>query len=137
MRTLLRSPNRIVALAVGVGYVAFGVFVVVTGRPLLAALFAVAATLLIATALRGIVAARRANIGVGLAWFVLGYAGLFIVGTPLNVLGLGALLQVGLFAAAVVHLAVGLGARRDVAAVTPADRTPSAAAPVPGSTRSE
>jgi hypothetical protein len=118
MRTLLTSPNRIVALALGVGYAAFGVFVVVTGRPLLAALFLVAATLLVVTGLRAITPARRANIGVGTAWVVLGYAGLFLVGTEFNVLGLGALLQVGLFATAVVHLAVGLGARRDREPVT-------------------
>lgn len=113
MRAVLKSPNRVFALAIGVGYVPFGIFVAVTGRPLLAALFAVAAGLLVVTALRGITPARRANIGVGTAWLVLGYAGLFIVGTEFNVLGLGALLQVGLFAAAVVHLAVGLGARPD------------------------
>ena len=137
MRAVASSPNRIVALALGAGYAAYGVFAVVTGRPLLAALFEVAAAALILTTVRGIAPARAANIAVGTAWLALGYAGLFLVGTEFNVLGLGALLEVGLFAAAVVHLAVGLGARRDVAAVTPADRTPSAAATAPGSTRSE
>ena len=113
MRVLLRSPNRIVALALGAGYAAYGVFAIVTGRPLLAVVFELAAVALLLTTFRGITAARRANVGVGTSWLVIGYAGLFIVGTEYNVLGLGALLEVGLFAAAVVHLAVGLGARRD------------------------
>jgi hypothetical protein len=122
MSRLLRSPNRIAALALGAGYVAYGIVVVVTGRPLLAALFEIAGVLLIVTAVRGITASRRANIGVGTAWLAVGYAGLFLVGTEYDVLGLGAVLEVGLFAAAVVHLAVGLGARRDrdpVPATTP------------------
>ncbi|WP_395638252.1 hypothetical protein [Pseudolysinimonas sp.] len=137
MRTLLSSPNRIVALALGAGYAPYGVFAVATGRPLLAALFEIGAVALILTAARGIAPARVANIAVGTAWLALGYAGLFLVGTAYNVLGLGAVLEVGLFAAAVIHLAVGLGARRDVAAVTPADPTPSEAATAPGSIRSE
>jgi hypothetical protein len=56
-----------------------------------------------------------ANIVVGTAWLALGYAGLFLVGTEFNVFRLGAIGEVVLFAAATVHLAVGLGARRDVA----------------------
>lgn len=117
MPALRKSPNRIVALTLGLGYAAYGVFALVTGRPILSGLFAVAAVVLVVTALRSIVAARRANITVGTAWVVLGYAGLFLVGTTYNVLGLGALLEVGLFATAVIHLAVGLGARRDVGAL--------------------
>ena len=113
MNRLLRSPNRIVALVLGAGSAAYGVFAVVTGRPALGAVFEVAAVLLVLSALRGITASRRANVGVGTVWLILGYVGLFVVGTEYNLLGLGALLEVGLFAAAVVHLAVGLGARRD------------------------
>jgi hypothetical protein len=118
VRALLRSPNRIVALALGVAFAGYGILGFVTARPLLGALFAVAAVLLVVTAARGIVAARRANIGVGTAWLALGYAGLFLVGTEYNVIGLGAIGEVVLFAAAVVHLAVGLGARRYVAALS-------------------
>lgn len=117
MRALLRSPNRIVALALGVAFAGYAVFTGLTARPLLLALFAVAAAALIVAALLGIAAARLANIVAGTAWLVLGYAGLFLVGTEFNVLRLGAIGEVGLFAAATVHLAVGLGARRDVAAL--------------------
>jgi uncharacterized membrane protein len=114
---LLRSPNRLVALALGVAFVGYGVFTGVTARPLLLAVFALAGAALIACALTGIAQARLANIIVGTAWLVLGYAGLFLVGTELNVARLGVIGEVVLFAAATVHLAVGLGARRDVATV--------------------
>lgn len=123
MRSLPKSPNRIVALALGVAFGGYGVFAVITGRPLLAALFLVAAAALIVGALLGIASARLANIVAGTAWLALGYAGLFLVGTEFNVVRLGALSEVVLFAAATVHLAVGLGARRDVAAPTTGERT--------------
>jgi hypothetical protein len=123
MRSLPKSPNRIVALALGVTFGGYGVFAVVTSRPLLAALFLVAAAALVVGALLGIASARLANIVAGMAWLVLGYAGLFLVGTEFNVVRLGALSEVVLFAAATVHLAVGLGARRDVAASTTGERT--------------
>lgn len=116
MRSLPKSPNRIVALTLGVAFGGYGVFAVFTSRPLLAALFLVAAAGLVVAALLGIASARLANIIAGTAWLALGYAGLFLVGTEFNVLRLGALSEVALFAAATVHLAVGLGARRDVAA---------------------
>jgi len=119
MGTVLKSPNRIVALALGVGFAGFGILSLVTGRPLLGALFAVAAVLLLLTGWRGITPARVANIGVGTTWLVLGYAGLFLVGSGFDPFGLTALDEVVLFAAAVVHLAVGLGARRDRDPVTP------------------
>lgn len=117
MRSLLRSPNRIVALALGVAFAGYAVFAGLTARPLLLALFAAAAAALIVSALLGIAAARIANIVAGTAWLVLGYAGLFLVGSEFNVVRLGAIGEVVLFAAATVHLAVGLGARRDVAAL--------------------
>lgn len=117
MRSLLRSPNRIVALALGVAFAGYAVFAGLTARPLLLALFAAAAAALIVSALLGIAAARIANIVAGTAWLVLGYVGLFLVGSEFNVVRLGAIGEVVLFAAATVHLAVGLGARRDVAAL--------------------
>lgn len=117
MRALLRSPNRIVALALGAAFAGYSVFAALTARPLLLALFGVAAAALVVAALLGIAAARTANIVAGTAWLVLGYAGLFLVGTEFNVLRLGAIGEVVLFATATVHLAVGLGARRDVAAL--------------------
>ncbi len=124
MRSLLRSPNRIVALALGVAFAGYGVLAALTGRPLLGALFAVAAAALVVGSLLGIAPSRWANIVVGTAWLVLGYAGLFLVGTEFNVLGLGAIGEVVLFAAATGHLAVGLGARRDSVAEASAPPVP-------------
>lgn len=115
MRALLRSPNRIVALVLGVAFAGYGVVAAVTGRPLLGGVLVAAAAALVVAALLGIAPARIANIVGGTAWLVLGYAGLFLVGTEFNVVGLTAIDEVVLFAAATVHLAVGLGARRDVA----------------------
>jgi hypothetical protein len=116
MRALLRSPNRVVALTLGVAFAGYAVYAALTGRPLLLAVFALAGAGLVVAALRGVAWARTANIVAGTVWLVLGYAGLFIVGTEFNVFRLGAIGEVVLFAAATVHLAVGLGARRDVAA---------------------
>jgi hypothetical protein len=119
VRPLLQSPNRVVALALGVAFIAYATFAAVTGRPFLLALFALAGAGLLVGAWRGIAPARVANIVVGTTWLVLGYAGLFLIGTEFNVLRLGVIGEVVLFAAATVHLAVGLGARRDVAALSP------------------
>lgn len=121
MPSLVASPNRLVALVSGVGQLGYAVFGIATGRPLLAALVGVAGVALVATTLVGITPARVANVTVGTAWLLVGYAGLFLVGTAFNVIPLGALVEVGLFAAAVVHLAVGLGARRDRAPDSPAE----------------
>jgi hypothetical protein len=117
VRALLSSPNRLVALGLGVAFAGYAVFAFLSGRPLLLAVFAVAAAGLFVGALLGIASARIANIVVGTAWLILGYAGLFLVATDFNVLRLGVIGEVVLFAAATVHLAVGLGARRDVAAL--------------------
>lgn len=122
MRSLPKSPNRIIALALGVAFAGYGIVAVVTGRPLLGALFTVAAAALVAGALVGIASARVVNVVAGTTWLLLGYAGLFLVGTPFNVLGLTALDEVVLFATATGLLAVGLGARRD-ATTTPAPST--------------
>lgn len=113
MRALLRSPNRLVALALGLAFGAYGVLAVILARPFLGTLCLVGAAVLIIASLLGIAVARRVNIGAGITWLVLGYAGLFLVGTPGNILGMVAVDEVVLFAAATVHLAVGLGARRD------------------------
>ena len=117
MRALLRSPNRLVALALGVAFAGYGVLAFSFGRASLAVLFVGVAALLVLGAVLGIANARRVNIGVGVAWIALGYAGLFLIGSDVNVLGMIPFDEVVLFAAATVHLAVGLGARRDVAAL--------------------
>lgn len=113
MRGLTASPNRIVACALGLGFALDAALCVVGGRALLAILFGVAALALVLVALAGITAARVGNIVAGTVWLALGYAGLFLVGSEYNVLALTAVDEVVLFAASVVHLAVGLGARRD------------------------
>lgn len=113
MKPPLRSPNRIVAVALGVAFVGYGVFAATTDRPGLFAVFAIAGAALVVAALLGVAPARIANLVVGSTWLVLGYAGLFLVGTEFNVLRLGAIGEVVLFAAATLHLAVALGARRD------------------------
>ena len=115
---MVRSPNRLTALALGVAFAGYGVLSLVLGRLPLGILFVAAGVLLGVAAALGIAAARRANVGAGAAWVVLGYAGLFLVGSTSNVLGMIAIDEVVLFAAATVHLAVGLGARRDVAALS-------------------
>jgi hypothetical protein len=130
MRELLRSPNRLVALALGAALAGYALFAALTERPLLCAVFGVAAAGLVVGSLLGIAAARIANIVVGTAWLVLGYAGLFLVGTEYNVLRLGAIGEVVLFAAATVHLAVALGARRDVAAPDALTRSAAAVDPL-------
>lgn len=117
MRAILSSPNRLVALALGVAFAGYGIASAALGRLPLGALFVGAGVLLGIAGLLGIAASRRANIGIGTAWVVLGYAGLFLVGSTANVLAMIAIDEVVLFAAATVHLAVGLGARRDVAAL--------------------
>jgi hypothetical protein len=117
VRALLRSPNRLAALALGVAFAGYGALSAVFGRASLGILFGGAAVLLVLGATLGIAAARRMNIGAGVVWIVLGYAGLFLIGSDVNVLGMIPADEVVLFAAATVHLAVGLGARRDVAAL--------------------
>lgn len=113
MRTLVRSPNRVVALTLGVAFAGYGMLSLAFGRVPLGILFVAAGALLVLAALLGVAAARHANIAAGTAWVVLGYLGLFLIGSETNVLALIAPDEVVLFGAATVHLAVGLGARRD------------------------
>lgn len=118
VRAVLRSPNRVVALALGVAFAGYGALSLGYGRLPLGLLFVVAAVLLVLGSALGIAAARRVNIAAGSVWIVLGYAGLFLIGSDANALEMIAPDEVVLFGAATVHLAVGLGARRDVAALT-------------------
>ena len=117
MRALLRSPNRAVALALGAAFAGYGAVSLATGRVSLGILFVGAAVLFVLGAVLGITTARRINLGAGVAWMALGYAGLFLIGSDVNVLSLIPFDEVVFFAAATVHLAVGLGARRDIAAL--------------------
>lgn len=124
------SPNRIASLAgavlfagVGgwglvaslapsdpaVGVLVAGVFA--TGAPL-AALHLGMAVALAVGALRSDRTARRINVAVGVLLLALGMLGLFVVGTPANVLGLNGADNVLHFAASSGLMATGLGAAR-------------------------
>ncbi|MCS0500029.1 DUF4383 domain-containing protein [Protaetiibacter mangrovi] len=81
----------------------------------LAGVHLVIAGCLAAGALRGDRLARPMNVGVGLLLLVLGFVGLFVVGTPLNVLALSGVGNVLHFAAASALLATGIGAARTAA----------------------
>lgn len=133
MRGLLSSPNRVVAGALGLAFAVDAVVCVIGGRAALGILFALAALALTASALVGIRSARIANIATGTVWLALGYAGLFLVGSEFNLLALTAIDEVVLFAAAVAHLAVGLGARRDreTARLLDPERRPEPGPPTP------
>ena len=113
LRAVLSSPNRIVALATAIVCAGVGIVALVTGRPSFAGILFVAVAALVTSAVLGMSAARRANIVAGTVWLALGIAGLFLIGTPANILGLVAADEVLLFAAATFQLAAGLGARRD------------------------
>ena len=133
MRT---SPNRLVAVIVGAGYliasvtgliatagvgmfaapgrVLMGVFAINPAAALLD--IAIAAALLIA-GLRSIAASKIVSTIVGAVFLVLGIAGLFVIGTAFNYLALNGADNVLHFGTAVILLAVGLGAERSVKTV--------------------
>ena len=128
-----KSPNRLLATVFGILYMLIGVagFAVTMGIGFFAApgglllgIFEVnsfhnvahlllGATLLIA-GLAGVRAARTVNSVVGAAYLVLGIAGLFVVGSPLNILAINGADNVLHFGSAALLLAVGLGAERAV-----------------------
>ncbi len=128
---MTKSPNRLLATVFGAVYVLVGVlgFTVTTGvgffateGGLLLGLFQVnifhnvahiliGAALLIA-GLSSVNAAKTVNSVIGAAYLVLGLAGLFLIGSALNILALNVADNVLHFASAVVLLAVGLGADR-------------------------
>jgi hypothetical protein len=131
------SPNRLLGVIFGAVYVLVGLlgFSVTNGvgffateGGLLLGLFEVnifhnVAHVLIGAALllAGISnkrAARAVNSTVGFAYLVLGFAGLLLVGTSLNILALNAADNVLHFASAVVLLAVGLGADKRATGVS-------------------
>lgn len=124
-----RSPNRLLATVFGAVYVVIGIlgFTVTSGvgffateGGLLLGIFQVnifhnvahiliGAALLIA-GLSSVSAAKAVNSVVGAAYLVLGLAGLFLIGSPLNILAINVADNVLHFASAAVLLAVGLGA---------------------------
>lgn len=126
---MTKSPNRLLGVVFGAVYILVGLlgFTVTNGvgffateGGLLLGLFEVnifhnvahlliGAALLLA-ALSNVRAARTANSTVGFAYLALGFIGLLLVGSELNILALNAADNVLHFASAVVLLAVGLGA---------------------------
>lgn len=117
------SPNRVIGIVLGAGYLALGVLGFFAGEdglllgvllvdPLGNAVHLAFAAALLVPALLGVAAARRANAIVGAACLLLGLAGLFLVGGEANVLALNVPGNVLHFASAVLLLAVGLGAEQ-------------------------
>ena len=132
---MTRSPNRLLGVVFGAVYVLIGVlgFTVTSGvgffatsGGLLLGVFEVnvlhnvlhiliGAALLIA-GLSTVRAARTVNSVVGAAYLVLGLAGLFLVGSALNILAINVADNVLHFGSAAVLLAVGLGADKTATA---------------------
>ncbi|QYH34937.1 DUF4383 domain-containing protein [Salinibacterium sp. M195] len=134
---MTKSPNRLLGTVFGAVYILVGLlgFTVTNGvgffateGGLLLGLFEVnifhnVAHLLIGAALllaglSNVKAARTVNSVVGFAYLALGFLGLFLVGSALNILALNAADNVLHFASAVVLLAVGLGADKRVSSAT-------------------
>mgnify|MGYP001117030133 CR=1 FL=1 len=132
-----KSPNRLLGVIFGAVYVLVGLlgFTVTSGvgffateGGLLLGIFEVnifhnvahiliGAALLIA-GLSNVRAAKTINSVVGAAYLVLGLAGLFLIGTALNILALNAADNVLHFGSAAILLAVGLGADKASRAAT-------------------
>jgi len=129
-----KSPNRLLGTVFGAVYILVGLlgFTVTNGvgffateGGLLLGLFEVnifhnVAHILIGAALllaglSNVKAARAVNSTIGFAYLALGFAGLLLVGSALNILALNAADNVLHFASAVVLLAVGLGADKRAA----------------------
>lgn len=131
MRT---SPNRLIGLIFGAVYIVVGLlgFTVTSGvgffatkGGLLLGIFEVNAfhnvahlligAALVIAAMTSVRAAKAVNTTVGAAYLLLGIVGLFLVGTPANVLALNVPDHVLHFASAAVLLATGLGTDKRVA----------------------
>ena len=129
-RGLLRSPNRLLGLLLGVALAALGVAGFLVGStgfadPAGGLLFGVLSTnsaqgllhlacaaALVVAAVVGLRPSRTVNGGLGAVFLALGLFGLFAVGTPANLLALNGPGNVLHFAVSTVLLAVGLGAER-------------------------
>lgn len=110
------SPNRVVGVVVGAGYLLIGLLgfffdplVLLTVNPAQNALhLAVGAALATCAVVGG---APRCNAIVGATLLAVGIAGLFIISSELNVLDVNAAANLLHFASAACLLGVGLGAR--------------------------
>jgi hypothetical protein len=125
------SPNRLMAIVVGAAYLLIGIggFAVTVGLGFTAVPGGLLFGLLEVNALHNIVhvllgaalllgglssaaAAKAVNPVIGAACLVLGLVGLFIVGSPFNILAINGVGNVLHFGTAVLLLAAGLGAER-------------------------
>jgi len=130
------SPNRLLAVMVGAIYLVEGIaaFVISTGigffagpgrllvgvfstNPAAAVLDILIGAALVMAGLATVVACRIVTTSAGTLFLVLGLAGLFVIGTDVNVLALNGADNALHFASAVVLLGVGLGAERSVTRV--------------------
>jgi len=127
------SPTRLLAVIVGGLYLVGGIaafvisagmgFFAGPGRPLVgvfstnpsaAVLDILIGAALVMAGLATVAAARIVTTSAGTLFLVLGLAGLFVIGTDVNVLALNGADNALHFASAVVLLGVGLGAERSV-----------------------
>jgi hypothetical protein len=129
----MRSPNRLLGTVLGAVHLVVGVagffvpgstsffdrhggllFGLLRVNPALDVLHVLVGAALLLAALTRLRAAKAVNTIAGLIFFVVGVAGLFIVGNGANVLSLNGDDNVLHFASAAILLAVGLGVDRDV-----------------------
>lgn len=111
------SPNRLVGLVVGAGFLVLGVLgffvnplLTISVNPLQNVLHLLVGAALVACATLG--GAARCNAIVGALLLVVGLAGLFIISTDVNLLNVNGAANLLHFIGAAALLAVGLGARR-------------------------
>ncbi|MDF1477654.1 DUF4383 domain-containing protein [Leifsonia sp. H3M29-4] len=126
---MFRSPNRLVGVALGVGYLLLGGFGFAVTQDLLAVdgglLFGVlqvnglqnlihllVGAVLVAGSIVGVPMARATNTAAGTLFLLLGLTGLFLAGNPFNVLAINAADNVLHFGSSVLLLAAGLGAEQ-------------------------
>lgn len=134
---MTKSPNRLLGAIFGAFFVVIGIwgFFVTSGVGFFATsggkilgLFEVnlfhnvahllIGAILLAAALVSVSGSKTVNAVIGAAYLVLGIAGLFLVGTGLNILAINGPDNVLHFASSVVLLGVGLGAERSTKAAT-------------------
>ncbi len=125
---MTNSANRVVALVVGLAFLALGAVGVVLSwgvpltdpagvklleilalNPLLALTHVAMGAVLVIAAWRGRTASRLLNRIIGTVLLALGIAGLFLSATPENVIAVNGASNLAHFMAATVLLAVGLG----------------------------
>jgi hypothetical protein len=131
-----RSPNRSIATIVGTLYLIAGIAGVFTAsgagffstsggeilglfevNPFHDVLHILIGAALLIAGLSTVAAAKTVTTLIGTVCLVLGMVGLFVIGTPFNVLAMNGADNVLHFASAVLLLAVGLGAERSVTTV--------------------